>query len=40
MKKDAKLSTKFAHMGRPAAGLGTSVSYPLGRYYIRLASPP
>lgn len=31
MKKDAKLSTKFTHMGRPAAGLGTSVSYPVTR---------
>jgi len=31
MKTDANLSTKFAHMGRPAAGLGTSVSHPLTR---------
>jgi len=31
MKKDADLSTKFTHMGRPAAGLGTSVSHPLTR---------
>ena len=31
MKNDTKLETKFAHMGRPAAGLGTSVSYPVTR---------
>jgi len=31
MKKKTKLETKFAHLGRPAAGLGTSVSYPVTR---------
>jgi cystathionine beta-lyase len=31
MKKTTDRSTKFAHMGRPAAGLGTSVSYPVTR---------
>ncbi len=31
MKTDAELSTKLTHMGRPAAGLGTSVSHPLTR---------
>lgn len=31
MKKKTELETKFAHLGRPAAGLGTSVSYPVTR---------
>lgn len=31
MKKTTDLSTKFTHMGRPAAGLGTSVSHPVTR---------
>ena len=31
MKKDSKLETKFAHLGRPPAGLGTSVSHPVTR---------
>lgn len=31
MKNDTELSTKFAHMGRPPAGLGTSVSHPVTR---------
>jgi len=31
MKNDAELATKFAHMGRPPAGLGTSVSHPVTR---------
>lgn len=31
MKKETELATKFAHMGRPAAGLGTSVSHPVTR---------
>ncbi len=31
MKKDRKLATKFTHMGRPTAGLGTSVSHPVTR---------
>lgn len=31
MKNKTELATKFAHMGRPAAGLGTSVSHPVTR---------
>lgn len=31
MKKDSQLETKFAHLGRPPAGLGTSVSHPVTR---------
>lgn len=31
MKNDTELATKFAHLGRPAAGLGTSVSHPVTR---------
>ena len=31
MKNDAKLATKFAHMGRPHAGLGTAVSHSVTR---------
>jgi len=31
MTKTTDLSTKFTHMGRPAAGLGTSVSHPVTR---------
>ena len=31
MKKDANLATKFAHMGRPPAGLGTAVSHSITR---------
>lgn len=31
MKNNAELATKFAHMGRPPAGLGTSVSHPVTR---------
>jgi cystathionine beta-lyase len=31
MKNDTDLGTKFAHMGRPPAGLGTSVSHPVTR---------
>ena len=31
MKNDLELATKFAHMGRPPAGLGTSVSHPVTR---------
>jgi len=31
MKKNSKLETKFAHLGRPPAGLGTSVSHPVTR---------
>ena len=31
MKNQTDLATKFAHMGRPAAGLGTSVSHPVTR---------
>jgi len=31
MKNDSELATKFTHMGRPAAGLGTSVSHPVTR---------
>ena len=31
MKKKTELETKFAHLGRPAAGLGTSVSHPVTR---------
>ena len=31
MKNDAKLATKFAHMGRPPAGLGTAVSHSVTR---------
>ena len=31
MKNDTELATKFAHMGRPPAGLGTSVSHPVTR---------
>ncbi len=31
MKNDTELATKFAHMGRPSAGLGTAVSYPVTR---------
>ena len=31
MKKKSKLETKLAHLGRPPAGLGTSVSYPITR---------
>lgn len=31
MKNKTELATKFAHMGRPPAGLGTSVSHPVTR---------
>ncbi len=31
MKNETELATKFAHMGRPPAGLGTSVSHPVTR---------
>ena len=31
MSKDLQRETKFTHMGRPAAGLGTSVSHPVTR---------
>jgi len=31
MKNDVELATKFAHLGRPPAGLGTSVSHPVTR---------
>lgn len=31
MKNDTELETKFTHMGRPLAGLGTSVSHPVTR---------
>jgi cystathionine beta-lyase len=31
MKNKTELATKFAHMGRPPAGLGTSVSFPVTR---------
>lgn len=31
MKNDTEIQTKFAHLGRPPAGLGTPVSYPVTR---------
>ena len=31
MKNDTELATKFTHLGRPRAGLGTSVSHPVTR---------
>ncbi len=31
MKNDIELATKFSHMGRPTAGLGTAVSHPVTR---------